>query len=79
MMMTKNLLNLVSWQAQSRQGTGQRGLLCSQKVQDGPSQTGRFFFFLALLLVILIYYLNSMTYCFANLSIPLDLWRLPAF
>lgn len=45
MMMTKNLLNLVSWQAQSRQGTGQRGLLCSQKVQDGPSQTGRFFFF----------------------------------
>lgn len=29
-------------QAQGRQGTGQRGLLCSQKVQDGQSQTGKF-------------------------------------
>lgn len=29
-------------QAKGRQGTGQRSLLCSQKVQDGASQTGMF-------------------------------------
>lgn len=46
-------------QAQGRQGTGQRGLLCSQKVQDGPSQTGLFIF--ALLLVLLTYDINIMT------------------
>lgn len=29
-------------QAKGRQGTGQGSLLCSQKVQDGASQTGMF-------------------------------------
>lgn len=41
-------------QAQGRQGTGQRGLLCSQKVQDGQSQTGKF-----LLLVFRIFFLKT--------------------